>query len=84
MMGKTGAVRGNYMIARQRMSRERRPRRLPAAAVGLPGCAIRFLLAAVLTGAELLDGRAPFAVAFVAVCVPGLGGAGALRGAMLG
>lgn len=84
MMGKTGAVRGNYMIARQRMSRERRPRRLPAAAVGLPGCAVRFLLAAVLTGAELLDGRAPFAVAFVAVCVPGLGGAGALLGAMLG
>lgn len=47
-------------------------------------CAIAFLLTAVLTGAEFLQGRTFFALALVAVWGPGLEGICALLGASLG
>lgn len=47
-------------------------------------CAIAFLLTAVLTGAEFLEGHAFFALALVAVWGPGWEGVCALLGATLG
>lgn len=73
------------MIAKQSARGDRPRRRAGAlAAARLSAALIRFLLAAVLTGAEVLDGRAPFAVALAAVCAPGLEGVAALLGAALG
>lgn len=62
---------------------ERRKLSVPFA-MKLSDCLIRFLLAAVLAGAELLGGHALFGLAFVGVCRPGLEGLAALFGAALG
>ena len=73
------------MTVKQRARGDRPARRAGAAvAMRLSSCAVRFLLSAVLTGAEVLDGRAPFALALTAVCAPGLEGFAALLGAALG
>ncbi len=62
-----------------------RKRRLSAPVMTrLSDCAVRFLLAAVLAGAELLGGHALFALSLVGVCRPGLEGLAALLGAALG
>ncbi len=50
----------------------------------LSDCGVRFLLSAVLAGAELMGGHSLFALALVAVCNPGLEGLAALFGAALG
>ena len=47
------------------------------------GC-IRMLLSAVLAGAQVLDGRAPFGVAMTAASGGGIAGGGAVLGACLG
>ena len=73
------------MVAKERPERDRPPRRLPLAVVmRLSGCLVRFLLAAVLSGAEILDGRALFALSFVGICRPGAEGLAALLGAAMG
>ena len=73
------------MLAKQRSGRDRPARRIPLPnALRLSGCLVRFLLAAVLSGAEILDGRSLFALALVGVCSPGLEGLSALLGASLG
>ena len=56
---------------------------LPLAA-RLSDCAVRFLMGAVLAGAEIRGGHAPFGLAFVGVCRPGAEGLSALLGAALG
>jgi len=50
----------------------------------LSDCGVRFLLTAVLAGAELMGGHSLFALALVGVCRPGLEGLAALFGAALG
>ena len=73
------------MIAKEHSGRDRPARRIPiTAAMRLSVCLIRFLLAAVLSGAEILDGHALFGLAFVGICRPGLEGLSALLGATLG
>lgn len=73
------------MMAKQRSGRDRPGRSLPAAAaMRLSGCLVRFLLTAVLSGAEILDGHALFALSAVGVCRPGAEGLSALLGASLG
>lgn len=73
------------MIAKQRSGRDRPFRlNLPAFTLRLSDCLIRFLLAAVLSGAEILDGHALFALAVVGVSRPGWTGLSALLGASLG
>ena len=73
------------MIAKQQSGRDKPRRSLPvAAAMRLSGCLVRFLLTAVLSGAEILDGHALFALAAVGVCKPGWEGLSALLGAALG
>ena len=73
------------MIAKQRSGRDKPGRPLSvAAAMRLSGCLVRFLLTAVLSGAEILDGHALFALSAVGVCKPGLEGLSALLGAALG
>lgn len=73
------------MIAKQRSGRDRPFRLLsPALALRLSDCLMRFLLSAVLSGAELLDDRALFGLAAVGVCRPGWEGLSALLGASLG
>lgn len=75
------------MMAKERAGRRDRPRRrgwsLPVT-MKLSDCVVRFLLAAVLSGAEILDGQAFFGLAFVGVCPPVAEGAAALLGAALG
>lgn len=73
------------MTANEGTKREKRRRTLPiTAAMRLSDCAVRFLLAAVLAGAELMEGHAMFALALVGVCEPGAEGLAALLGAALG
>lgn len=73
------------MLAKERSGRDRPARRIPLPnALRLSGCLVRFMLAAVLSGAEILDGRALFALALVGVTSPGLEGLSALLGAALG
>jgi len=50
----------------------------------LSDCLVRFLLAAALSGAEILGGHAMFALALVGICRPGLEGLAALLGASMG
>ncbi len=73
------------MTANEGTKREKRGRKLSVSmAMRLSDCAVRFLLAAVLAGAELMGGHAPFALALVGVCAPGGEGLAALLGAALG
>ena len=73
------------MTANEGTRREKRGRGLSLPSVmKLSDCGIRFLLSAVLAGAELMGGHAPFALALVAVCQPGAEGFAALLGAALG
>ena len=75
------------MYAKEKTARKRRSegRKLPlAAAMKLSDCLVRFMLGAVLSGAEIMDGRALFGLAFVGVCRPGLEGLSALLGVSLG
>ncbi|MCI2106658.1 MAG: SpoIIE family protein phosphatase [Intestinimonas sp.] len=57
--------------------------RAPALVKGTE-CAIRFLLSAVLAGADILGGAHPFALGLVAAAGPGLYGFSALLGAVFG
>ena len=61
----------------------RRELRLPLV-MRLSECAIRFLMAAVLAGAEILGGHALFGLAMVGVGGPGLEGFATLLGAAIG
>lgn len=73
------------MTAKEGTKRGRRKQKLSVPAVmRLSDCAVRFLLAAVLAGAELMGGHALFALALVGVCRPGAEGFAALLGAGLG
>ncbi len=73
------------MTANEGTRREKRRRGLSVPVVmRLSDCAVRFLLAAVLAGAELMGGHALFALALVGVCQPGAEGFAALVGAALG
>ena len=70
------------MTANEGTKREKRGRGLSVSMVmRLSDWAVRFLLAAVLAGAELMGGHALFALALVAVCRPGAEGLAALLGA---
>lgn len=53
-------------------------------AMKLSDCLVRFLLGAVLAGAEISGGRALFGLAFVGVCRPGMEGLAALLGTAVG
>ncbi len=73
------------MTANEGTKREKRGRKLSVPiAMRLSDCAVRFLLAAVLAGAELMGGHALFALSLVGVCQPGGEGLAALLGAALG
>ena len=73
------------MTANEGTRREKRGRRLSVSmAMRLSDWAVRFLLTAVLAGAELMGGHSLFALALVAVCKPGMEGLAALLGAALG
>jgi stage II sporulation protein E len=73
------------MTANEGTKREKRGRGLSVPVMmRLSDCAVRFLLAAVLAGAELMGGHALFALALVGVCEPGMEGLAALVGAALG
>lgn len=72
------------MTANEGTRRERRRKLSVPAAMRLSDCAVRFMLAAVLAGAELMGGHALFALSLVGVCQPGLEGLSALLGAALG
>lgn len=73
------------MTANEGTKREKRRRDLSVPVVmRLSDCGVRFLLAAVLAGAELMGGHSLFALALVGVCKPGMEGLAALMGAVLG
>lgn len=75
------------MNAKENAGRRNRAerRKIPVtAAMKLSDCLVRFLLGAVLAGAEIPGGRAMFALAFVGVTRPGLEGLAALLGSALG
>ncbi len=73
------------MTANEGTKREkRRPELSTAMVMRLSDCGVRFLLAAVLAGAELMGGHSLFALALVGVCRPGAEGLAALFGAALG
>ena len=73
------------MFAKERSEREKPARRISlSVAMRLSDCIVRFLLAAVLSGAEVLDGHALFGLSVVGVCKPGLEGLTALLGAAFG
>ena len=74
MTGKEGALSRVWSKGRREMPLRAR----------LGECAIAFLLTAVLTGAEFLQGHSFFALALVAVWGPGWEGVCALMGATLG
>ena len=69
--------------AGRRERSERRGLSVPFA-MKLSDCLVRFLLGAVLAGAEIPGGRALFGLAFVGVCRPGLEGLAALLGSAVG
>ncbi len=73
------------MTANEGTKREKR-RQGPSAAMvmKLSDCGVRFLLSAVLAGAEIMGGHSLFALALVGVCGPGAEGLAALLGAALG
>ena len=73
------------MLTKENTMGDKPAHRLPASlALRLSDCGVRFLLAAVLAGAELLGGHSLFALALVAVSGPGAEGIAALLGAALG
>lgn len=73
------------MTANEGTKREKRGRGLSLPMVmKLSDCGVRFLLSAVLAGAELMGGHSLFALALVGVCQPGAEGLAALFGAALG
>lgn len=73
------------MTANEGTRREKQGRQLSVPVVmRLSDCGVRFLLSAVLAGAELMGGHSLFALALVAVCKPGMEGLAALLGAALG
>jgi len=73
------------MIAKERSGQDKPGRRIPLAVVmRLSDCLVRFMLAAVLSGAEILDGRALFGLSFIGICRPGMDGLFALLGVSLG
>ena len=73
------------MLTKENTMGDKPARRLPASlALRLSDCGVRFLLAAVLAGAELLGGHSLFALALVGVSGPGVEGIAALLGAALG
>lgn len=73
------------MIAKQRSGKDKPVRTVSlSVAMRLSDCLVRFLLAAVLSGAEILDGHALFALSLVGVCKPGVEGLSALLGGALG
>ena len=73
------------MTANEGTKRGKQGRRLSVSlALRLSDCIVRFLLSAVLAGAELMGEHALFALSFVGVCEPGLEGLAALLGASLG
>lgn len=73
------------MTANEGTKREKRGRSLSLPMVmKLSDCGVRFLLSAVLAGAELMGGHSLFALALVGVCQPGAEGLAALFGAALG
>ena len=73
------------MTANEGTRREKQGRQVDLPMVmRLSDCAVRFLLSAVLAGAELMGGHSLFALALVGVCKPGLEGLAALLGAALG
>ena len=73
------------MTANEGTRREKRGRSLSLPMVmKLSDCGVRFLLSAVLAGAELMGGHSLFALALVGVCQPGAEGLAALFGAALG
>lgn len=72
------------MTANEGTRREKRRQLALPTVMRLSDCAVRFLLTAVLAGAELMGGHALFALSLVAVCQPGLEGLAALLGAALG
>ena len=73
------------MTANEGTRREKRGRQLSVPTVmKLSEWGMRFLLAAVLAGAEVMGGHSLFALSLVAVCAPGAEGLAALLGAALG
>ncbi len=73
------------MLTKENTMGDKPARRLPASvALRLSDCGVRFLLAAVLAGAELLGGHALFALALVGISGAGAEGIAALLGAILG
>ena len=73
------------MTANEGTRREKRGRQLSMPTViRLSEWGMRFLLTAVLAGAELMGGHSLFALSLVAVCRPGAEGLAALFGAALG
>ncbi len=73
------------MTANEGTRREKKRRQLSVPTVmKLSDCGMRFLLTAVLAGAELMGGHSLFALSLVAVCPPGAEGLAALLGATLG
>ena len=73
------------MTANEGTRREKQGRQLSVPVVmRMSDCGVRFLLSAVLAGAELMGGHALFALARVGVCRPGMEGLAALLGAALG
>ncbi|MBD5098538.1 MAG: SpoIIE family protein phosphatase [Clostridiales bacterium] len=76
---------GCAMTANEGTKREKQRRSLPVPMImRLSDCGVRFLLSAVLAGAELMGGHSLFALALVGVCQPGMEGFAALLGAALG
>ena len=73
------------MTANEGTRREKRGRGLSVPmAMRLSDWAVRFLLSAVLAGAELMGGHAPFALGCIAAAGPGAEGIAALAGAGAG
>lgn len=88
MPTKKTKAEGNFMTAKEKARKDKRDKpawKLPVPlAARLSDCAVRFLLGAVLSGAEIQGGHALFGLALVGVCRPGGEGLAALLGAALG
>ena len=78
------------MTAKEKARRDKRDKRDKPAGLAAPlaarlsDCAVRFLLGAVLSGAEIQGEHALFGLALVGVCRPGAEGLSALLGTALG